>query len=143
FDGLELMARQFGAVKRSANPDLELLGIVLFDFSTAGKVIRSEVRKQLAEELGDAAPVMRAVIRKSERGAYDMRKVGLLAHEYQARAIDAAARTSIAERIMRSKSGQHVERYSSAAEGLADDYKRLASELLLSLGDLHRRVGRQ
>lgn len=140
-DGLELMARQFGAIKRTTNPMLKLLGVVLFDFSTSGTVIRAEVRRQLAAELGEGAPVMKSVIRRSERGAFDMRRGGMLAHEYSTRASEEQARTSIAERIRRSKAGESTPRYSSAAEGLADDYRRLAAELLLSLGDLHHRVG--
>lgn len=138
-DGLELMARQFGAVRRSFNPALELLGVALFDFSTAGTVIRREVRQELAAELGNAAPVLKSVIRRSERGAYDMRRMGVLAHEYRAKA-SAAEKVPIGERIRRSKAGEG-DRYSSAAAGLADDYGKLATEILLSLGDLHHRVG--
>ena len=137
-DGLELMARQFGAVRRTVNPGLELLGVALFDFSTSGTVIRREVRAELVAELGDAAPVLKSVIRRSERGAYDMRRTGTLAHEYRTKATE-AEKVSISERIRRSKAGE-ADRFSSAAGGLADDYGKLATEILLSLGDLHRSV---
>ncbi len=137
-DGLELMARQFGAIRRLINPNLELLGVALFDFSTSGTVIRREVRQELVAELGGAAPVLKSVIRRSERGAYDMRRTGTLAHEYKVKAAE-ADKVSIGERIRRSKAGEAA-RYSSAAEGLADDYGKLATEILLSLGDLHRTV---
>ncbi|MBK5267864.1 MAG: ParA family protein, partial [Acidimicrobiia bacterium] len=46
-DGLELMARQFASAKATVNPALQLLGVALFDFSTAGTAIRREVRAQL------------------------------------------------------------------------------------------------
>ena len=140
-DGLELMARQFGAIKESVNPDLTLLGVALFDFSTAGTAIRREVRAQLVAELGDAAPVLKSVIRRAERAAYDMRRAGTLAHEYQVKASEAATRFSVGERIRRSRAGNPVEQFSSAAGGLADDYAKLTTELLLSLGDLHHQVG--
>jgi cellulose biosynthesis protein BcsQ len=141
-DGLELMARQFGAARSSVNPDLELLGVALFDFSTAGTAIRREVRAQLTADLGGIAPVLKSVIRRAERAAYDMRRNGLLAHEYQAKAVESSQRISIAERIRMSRSGQAAPQYSSAAGGLAEDYAKLTTELLLSLGDLHSRVGR-
>lgn len=141
-DGLELMARQFGAARSTVNPDLELLGVALFDFSTAGTVIRREVRAQLTAELGGAAPVLKSVIRRAERAAYDMRRSGLLAYEYQAKATESSERISVADRIRRSRAGQPVEQFSSAAGGLAEDYAKLATELLLSLDDLHSQVGR-
>lgn len=133
-DGLELMARQFGTVRQSINPDLRLLGVVLFDFSTQGKVIRHEVRKQLVDELGDTAPVMKSIIRRAERAAYDMRRSGTLAHEYRAQA-DEASKMSISERIRLARAGE-ASHISSAASGLAEDYAKLATEILLSLGDL-------
>lgn len=136
-DGLELMARQFGAVRETINPDLKLLGVVLFDFSTQGKVIRHEVRKQLVDELGDAAPVMKSIIRRAERAAYDMRRSGILAHEYRVRA-DEAAKLTVAERIRKSRAGE-ADRTSTAAPGLAEDYAKLVTEILLSLGDLPAR----
>lgn len=139
-DGLELMARQFGAAKSTVNPDLELLGVALFDFSTAGTTIRREVRAQLEAELGGAAPVLRSVVRRAERAAYDMRRSGILAHEYRAQAAESKERISVAERIRRSKAGNPVAAFSSAAEGLAADYAEMTAELLLSLGDMHTQV---
>ncbi len=139
-DGLELMARQFGAARSTVNPDLELLGVALFDFSTGATAIRREVRAQLSADLDGVAPVLKSVVRRAERAAYDMRRMGILAHEYQAKASDSHERISIAERIRRSRAGQPVEQFSSAAGGLAEDYAKLATELLLSLGDLHSQV---
>lgn len=141
-DGLELMARQFGVAKSTVNPTLELLGVALFDFSTAGTAIRREVRAQLTTDLGGVAPVLKSIIRRAERAAYDMRRNGMLAHEYQAKAVESNERVSIAERIRMSRSGQPAPQFSSAAGGLAEDYAKLTTELLLSLGDLHMRVGR-
>lgn len=135
-DGLELMARQFGDIQKSVNPDLSLLGVSLFDFSTQGTVIRAEVRRQLMDELQGGAPVFKSIIRRSERAAYDMRRAGVLAHEYYQKAEAAKQRLSIADRIKRSQQGQPIDRHSTAAGGLAEDYKKLTTEILLSLGDV-------
>lgn len=129
-DGLELMARHFGAIRRAFNPTLELMGVILFDFSTASTRIRQEVRATLDLELGGIAPVFETVIRKSERGAYDMRRRGLLAYEYEAAAIDSQRKVSVGERIRSSRQGNPVEAFSAAAGGLAEDYTNLANEIL-------------
>lgn len=135
-DGLELMARQFGTIRTAVNPDLQLLGVALFDFSTQGTVIRAEVRRQLIDELQGGAPVFKSIVRRSERAAYDMRRGGILAHEYFQRAEAAKNRVSIADKIKRSQHGGTVDRHSTAAGGLAEDYKKLATEILLSLGEV-------
>lgn len=135
-DGLELMARQFAGVRVGANPDLTLMGVALFDFSTQGTVIRREVRQQLLDELQGGAPVFKSIVRRSERAAYDMRRRGLLAHEYRSKAEESNAKVSIGERIRRAQQGAPVDRYSTAAEGLAEDYKKLTTEILLSMGDI-------
>lgn len=133
-DGLELMARQFGQVRSSNNPDLQLLGIALFDFSLAGRAIRREVRKALEAELGDPRLVFESVIRRSERGAYDMRRSGTLAHEYLARADEQKQTISVGERIAAARAGRPVQQYSSAAAGLAEDYENLTREIVSRIG---------
>ncbi|MDH5423285.1 MAG: ParA family protein [Acidimicrobiia bacterium] len=133
-DGLELMARQFSDVRSSDNPGLELLGVALFDFSLAGKVIRREVRKALEAELGDSRFIFESVIRRSERGAYDMRRMGILSHEYSKQSRDQERNTSVAERIKAARAGSPVQQFSSAAEGLAEDFENLTREI-------HARVG--
>ena len=133
-DGLELMARQFGEVRSSDNPSLELLGIALFDFSLAGRTIRREVRKALESELGDPRLVFESVIRRSERGAYDMRKIGILSHEYARQAVDQQRTVSVSERIAASRSGSPIQQYSSSAAGLAEDFENLTREIIGRIG---------
>lgn len=129
-DGLELIARTFGEVSAGFNPRLELLGVALFDFAIASSAVRTAVRKTLEHELGGIAPVFKSVVRSSQRSAYDMRRWGLLAHEYHERAEQALAAARIKERIDQLRLGQAVERFSRAAAGLADDYAGLALEVL-------------
>jgi cellulose biosynthesis protein BcsQ len=133
-DGLELMARQFGDVHSKENPSLELLGVALFDFSVAGRTIRREVRRALEAELGDPRLVFEAVIRRSERGAYDMRRRGILSHEYQTQAEAQRRTVTVAERIKAARAGTPVQQYSSAAAGLAEDYENLTREILVRIG---------
>ena len=90
--GLELMARQYRKVRSHLNPDLQLLGVVLFGIGRSATAIRHEVRATLESSLGELAPVFDTVIRFSERAPYDMRLDGKLAHEYEIAA--EAARTS-------------------------------------------------
>ena len=81
---------------------------------------------------------MKSIIRRAERAAYDMRRSGILAHEYRAQA-DEAAKVSIAERIRKSRAGESTH-ISTAATGLAEDYAKLVTEILLSLGDLPAQI---
>lgn len=138
-DGLELMARQFTAARR-INPALELAGVAMFDFSQQGSAIRREVRRTLAADLNGVAPVYRSFVRRSEKAAVDMRKAGLLAQEYADEAATQRKHVSVGQRIKAARSGQPMRTYSTAADGLAEDYRKLAGEILLSLGDLHERV---
>ena len=129
-DGLELIARSFGRIRASVNPHLELMGVAIFDVSITATALRRELRELIASELGDSVPVFQSIIRRSERSAFDMRRFGMLASEYHARAQAELSATSIKKRIESARLGEAVERFSTAAAGLADDYHRLAEEIL-------------
>lgn len=105
-DGLTRVAKRF-AEATSRNPDLELLGVVLFNFSSSATAVIREVREEIEKGLGQAAPILGRPIRSAQRAAYDMRKRGILAHEYEG--------------------GPAL---SDAAPGLAGDYQLLTTELL-------------
>lgn len=138
-DGLELMARQFAGARR-LNPSLELAGVAMFDFSQQGAAIRREVRRTLSADLDGIAPVYRSFIRRSEKSAVDMRRAGLLAQEYADEAATQRKHVSVSEKIKAARAGRPMRTYSTAADGLAEDYRKLAGEILLSLGDLHETV---
>lgn len=124
-DGLQMMAERFGRI-RHTNPNLQLLGIALFDIGSSSTSILREVVETLRADLDGIAPVLMPPIRRSERGAFDMRRLGLLAHEYEER-FDAANRASLAERFDTNVTRSTV---SSAAPALADDYLRVTSQIL-------------
>ncbi len=134
--GLELMARQYQRIKGHLNPALQLLGVVLFGVGRSATAIRREVRETLEASLGEIAPVFETVIRFSERGPYDMRMDGKLAHEYEV-----AAEAARSDRLAALRSGapdalKAIPRYSQTAQGLADDYLHLAEEILGRFAEL-------
>lgn len=127
-DGLDLVSRSIERVRSRHNPAIELMGVALFDFSPGGSLVQWEVRAILEEALEGEVPVFETVIRASKRSAFDMRRFGLLAHEYQRESH--AALSSIRSRIDTMRLGAAVERFSKSAGGLAADYARLALEIL-------------
>ena len=134
-DGLELMARRFAEIKGGGvNPNLELLGIVLFDFNLQATAMRSQVLEELAAAFGEDAPVFDTAIRHSQRAAFDMRRDGLTAVEYEQHADeDRLQRLALLRRGV-----DHLRRAgpakSQSAHGLADDYVALTHAILDSLG---------
>ena len=79
-DGLVVVAQRFAAA-RAVNPDLTLLGVVLFGVRAGSTRMIARVRTALQETLGDAAPVFPTSIRYLESAAVDMRSRGVLPHE--------------------------------------------------------------
>lgn len=136
-DGLEMIARSFGRARSGPNPHLRLAGIVLFDSTPTAHAIRSELRGIVERELGGIAPVFDTYIRRSERSAFDMRRFGMLAHEYADRADAAFASTSVRARIVASKKGEAAVRFSRAARSLAHDYEQLTDEILSAMTPVH------
>ncbi len=127
--GLEVMARHYQQAKQGDNPDLELLGVVLFAVGLGSTSIREEVKTTLRRALGTIAPVFDAVIRHSERAAYDMRLAGELAHEYELGA-EKAKRRRLGLLRQGSRDVGHRRRYSTTANGVAEDYACLAQEIM-------------
>lgn len=126
--GLREVARRFTAA-RSTNPDLALLGVVLFGVgSTARRVLR-QAREALEQDLGGAAPILQTTIRHVEAAAVDARRRGQLVHELE-RDVHAAPRWY--ERL-RSGRPAGEEGLASSAGALAGDYQALAEEVLQRL----------
>ncbi len=127
--GLEMMLERYEQVRSTANADLRLLGIVLFDVSPQSTAIVREIAEAVTAKVGDTVPLLRPPIRRSERSAFDMRRMGLLAHEYEERSADSAL-VPLAERIAAARRGESSARYSSAAAGLSGDYFELVKAVL-------------
>jgi cellulose biosynthesis protein BcsQ len=127
-DGLELIATSFDLIKDREDVEVELMGVALFDVPVQASAVREAIRSVVKAELGEVAPMFEAVIRSSHRSAFDMRRFGLLAHEYHARATQALS--SVRERIEAQRLGGEVERFSRASAGLSTDYHDLTAEIL-------------
>lgn len=123
--GLVRVARRFGEMRATVNPDLEVLGVVLFDFGAGHRRMVSDVRSTLSDSLGETAPVFDAFVRSAPKASGDMRNAGQLAYEYE------LAR----ERALRGDDGPRpweagAVRFGTNAGGLAEDYTRLTEEIL-------------
>lgn len=78
--GLAAVANRYGEVL-SVNPDLQLLGVVLFGVTTAAKIAQASARSWVEAALGEQAPVFKQVIRHVESIAQKCRDRGQLATE--------------------------------------------------------------
>jgi cellulose biosynthesis protein BcsQ len=127
--GIDGLGRVFAELQLASadNPGLEVLGVVLTLVVSGASAVERRARADLEVLLGDQVTVFERTIRFAQAAAVACRGSGLLADEYAARAASATpwyrARAE----------GQPVERYSSAASGLAEDYRLLADEVLVEL----------
>lgn len=119
-DGIVRIARMMANVRASDNPAVEVLGVVLFDFGAGDSRMIRETRAVLQESLQGHIPVFDAVVRHNRKGSTEMRRLGLLAYEYE--------RAMLASR----SSGffGSVRNFSRAAGGLAGDYQALSQQIL-------------
>ncbi len=127
-NGLHITASAFSSARSALNPDLTMLGVVLFRIPIAATAIRAEARAELEGALGSAVPIYTAVIRDALRAAVDQRRFALSADGYSHAARTATpwyARTAGDE-----PRGDEPATYSQAASGLADDYRALAREVM-------------
>jgi chromosome partitioning protein len=123
--GLREVARRFAAA-RVNNPDLQLLGVVLFGVNQTARRIIRQAREALEADLGPSTPeVFTSTIRHVEAAAFDARSRGQLAHELER---DVLAGPTWWEQ--RRHGGDDSEPLAKSATSLAGDYERLAAEVL-------------
>lgn len=127
--GLVRVARSFASVRSRENPDLDVLGVALFDFARQDTRILADTRERLVRNLAGAAPVFETVIRNARKASTDMRRDGLLAFEYEEAASE-AARRRVAERVWETPYQASPNGFSKTASGLAEDYQNLTKEIL-------------
>lgn len=123
-NGLGAVFARLLDVRDSTNPNVEILGVVVGPVGTQSTAIVRDTKAKLAEVLGESIPVFDPTIRLAQAAAVHCRERGLLAHEYEAAAGNAAPwwqRRGTAER---------GPSFSTAAAGLAEDYQRLAEAIL-------------
>lgn len=122
-DGLETLAAQI-IKARDTNPDVEVLGAVLFDVESSATAIRRDAAEDIAAALGDAAPLFDSVIRHSTKAARQVRRKGLLVHEL-------AEEAKNAEPYWKAlKEGRRPNSIAGTAPSLAEDYFLLVHEIL-------------
>lgn len=127
-DGLSTLAATIGQIQ-DVNPQLSILGAVLFDVDTAATVVRRNALEDVAATLDDAAPVLDSVIRHAN-AAVDARERGLLVHEL-AEEIDNAEPWWKALR-----DGRKPTRRPGSAGALADDWVLLVDQALRRISEL-------
>lgn len=128
-DGLGRVARLFGGIQGSTNPDLELLGIVAFRIGSRSERIAAELRDSIVSTGVDPDLLFRARIRDVQGPAQTARKVGKLVHELEAQLPEARARRLAWLRDGRDGGRNRPEVVAESAPGLAGDYQQLAEEV--------------
>ena len=132
--GLVRVARSFASVRSAENPDLDVLGVALFDFARQDTRILADTRERLVRNLAGAAPVFETVVRNARKASTDMRRDGLLAFEYE-EAASAALRRRVTERVWEQPYQASSNGYSKTASGLAEDYQSLTKEILAAFAE--------
>ncbi len=126
-EGLRALAGEITAARRT-NPNLELLGALLYDVETAATVIRRNAIEDITAVLGGAAPAFTTVIRHALAPVCESEEKGLLIHEV-------AERVDHAEPYWQAlKEGRKPERVPGTAPALAEDFVLLTQEILTAIG---------
>lgn len=112
---------------RDRNPDVELLGVVLFDIASAATKVKREISAEITTALGGVAPLFESTIRHSI-AATNSRRMGLLIHEHAAQLEGEPFWQALREGRRPSSPG--------SAPALAADYAALVHEVLLRISAL-------
>lgn len=123
--GLRDVARRLDAVV-AINPDLDLLGIVLFGVNRSAKRVSESAREAIRQDLGPGAPIFETSIRHAEAAAQESRERGLLAFELE-EAVLAAPKWW---ELRRGSGQQHDGPRSKSAVGVAEDFQSLGEEVV-------------
>lgn len=115
---------------REYNEYLSLLGVFAFASGSSATKVRREMSQQVAQDLGANNEVMmKAFIRHSESVANDMTKYGRVAHELEQ---EIANNPKFFE--LRSGAAKNTTVVSSTAKPVAQDFAKLAKEILNRAG---------
>lgn len=125
--GLSVLAEQVVAI-REVNPEIDVLGAVLFGMGSAATVRRRFAAEDVRTVLGDSALLCESIIRHAEAAADDAREKGKLVYEL-------AEVVHNAEPYWKAlKEGRSQTRIAGSAPALAEDYVLLTDELLKRIG---------
>lgn len=126
-EGLRTLAAQI-VHARSTNPDLEVLGAVLFGSGSSATVVRRNARADIETALDGTAELFEPAIRHSESAAVEAREQGILAHEL-------AEKADTAEPYWKAlQEGRTPTRIPGTAGALAEDYVGLCQQILTRIG---------
>lgn len=133
-DGLANLFRTVAEIREDANAQLEVLGVSLGPVRANETVRLARARERAVTVLGDAEVVFEPWIRDNGKIADDCRSLGIVATEYEARAIEAAAtRTPWYKKTKAERDQSRTDLKFSrpeAAAGLAADWTALTDEIL-------------
>lgn len=126
--GLRDVARRLDAVV-DINPDLDLLGVVLFGVNRSARRVSDTARTAIAADLGSTEVLFDTAIRHAEATAQETRERGLLAYELE-EAVAAAPKWW--ERRRAGAGGPVVQEgpRSRSATGVAEDFQALGQEII-------------
>lgn len=125
-EGLRALAHEIVAA-REVNPNLELLGAVLYDVETGASVIRRNAHEDVTSALGGAAPIFESVIRHALAPVVEAEEKGLLIHEV-------AEKVANADPYWKAlQEGRKPDRVPGSAPALAEDFVLLTQEILTSI----------
>ena len=127
-DGLKITGDRFQRARQD-NPNLRLLGVLLFAIKSNATVIEANTRKAIAESLGSSARIFEHRIRDLSSAAIDSRDHALLIHELEREALmyDKFAKLRGEDDTIDLRTGQ------AGAKGLAGDYWGVTKEIILEL----------
>ncbi|HEY8719426.1 ParA family protein [Pengzhenrongella sp.] len=127
-EGLEEVSDRFERA-RIVNPDLELLGVVLFGVPSAAKRVRAEALDKVTTALGESL-LLNQSVRGLQAPAVGARNRHQLAHEYEA---DADTQEPFYAALRHTREGGEslpVARLAGTASTLAADYQNVTAEVL-------------
>lgn len=131
-DGIANVLETVAEVRQDLNPDLEMLGVAIGPVAKQASVVQRAVRTEIEEVLGNPGLVFDTTIRTAPAIARACRDEGLLTHEYEALAAEAAANRKSYWKMTKEERERDKEarKFSSAAGGLAEDWQSLVEEIM-------------
>ncbi|GAB3266944.1 hypothetical protein GCM10027425_33480 [Alteromonas gracilis] len=127
--GLSTLAETIGRVQE-LNPDLQILGAVLFDVEASATVVRRNAAEDITAALDGAAPLLDSVIRHAQSSAVLAREKGVLVHEL-------AEEVDNAEPFWKAlRDGRTPTRRPGSVGALADDWVLLVDQALRRIAEL-------
>lgn len=123
--GLRDVARRLDAVV-DINPDLDLLGVVLFGVNRTAKRVSETARAAITADVGAADVVLTATVRHVEAAAQETRERGLLVHELEEAVLAGPKWWELRRNRGEDTAGPRVR----SASGLAEDFQALGEEIV-------------